>query len=82
MAAIEYSCLSVCPGCVFVSVYLSVYTITKNNETINLKLEHIVALRSSMLDIAHQGQGHGGSFSAFTTIQTFKPYISAHCWKL
>ena len=50
--------------CVCVSVCLSVYTITKKNGSIDLKLEHIVVYKNSSDEfdiwaLSDQGQGHG-----------------------
>ena len=35
-------CVCVCAGLVYVCAYISVYTITQNNSSINLKLKHLV----------------------------------------
>ena len=90
-ATIEYSCpsvcLSVCLGVclgVFLCVCLSVYTITQNNGSIDLKLEHIVVYKNSSdeFDIGHcpikvKVTAWLWNFSLFTTIPTVKAYISA-----
>ena len=49
-------CMSVCVSvCVCVCVSVSVYTITKNNGSINLKLKHVVVYKNSSndFDIGH-----------------------------
>ena len=67
-ATIEYSSLSLC-----LSVCLSVcvHDNSKNNGSIDVKLEHTVVYENSSdeFDIGH--------FSPFTTIQTVKAHISA-----
>ena len=49
-ATIEYPCLSVC-----VSVYVCVHATSKNNGSINLKLEHIIIYGNCLceFDIGH-----------------------------
>ena len=73
-ATIEYSCPSVCLLCVclFVClcVCLSVYTITQKNDSIYLKLEHIVVRHFALSD---QGQGHG------VTLNFFSIYHNTNC---
>ena len=77
-AGIEYSCLSVC-------LSVCVHDNSKNNGSINLKLEHIVVYEN-ISDEFDQGQGHGVTlkFFSITAIQTVKAHISslAHVRKL
>ena len=88
-ATIEYSSLSVCL-CVCVSVCLCVclsvcvHDNSKNNGSINVKLEHTVVYENSSdeFDIGHcpikvKVMAWLWNFSPFTTIQTIKAHISA-----
>ena len=81
-------CLSVCLGvflsvCVCMCVCVSVYMITKkNNDSIHLKLEHIVVYENSSdgFDIGRcpiKVKVLACLFSPFSTIQTDKSLISA-----
>ena len=78
-ATIEFSCPSVCLSvCVFLSKCVSVYTITKKNDLIHLKLEHIVAYEKKTGRVRHwvlsdQGQGHG------VTVKLFSIYHNTNC---
>ena len=88
-ATIEYSSLSVCLSVclsVLLSVCLSVcvHDNSKNNGSIDMKLEHTVVYENSSdeFDIGHcpikvKVTAWLWNFSPFTTIQTVKAHISA-----